>query len=309
MTNVVEIESFLEMLASERGVSSNTISAYRRDLLDFAGFIGRGTALSQASRTDVETYLQSLSDAGLSASTAQRRLSGLRQFFQFLVSDQRRTDNPTSIVEGPKKGRSLPKLLSEEDVTKLLSAASKQPGPEGVRITCLLEVLYASGLRVSELVGLPLSAVRRQDRIIFVTGKGGRERMVPLSPTALSAIENYLTVRPQFVEKAGLSKSKRPVEYWLFPSRGAQGHLTRQRFAQQLKDLAMKAGIDPAALSPHTLRHAFATHLLSHGADLRSVQKMLGHADISTTQIYTHIQEQRLNQLVKENHPLAKKTA
>ena len=309
MTTAVEIESFLEMLASERGVSSNTISAYRRDLLDFAGFIGRGTALSQASRTDVETYLQSLSDAGLSASTAQRRLSGLRQFFQFLVSDQRRTDNPTSIVEGPKKGRSLPKLLSEDDVTRLLAKASEQPGPEGVRITCLLEVLYASGLRVSELVGLPLSAVRRQDRIIFVTGKGGRERMVPLSPASLSTIESYLAIRPHFIEKAGLSKSKKLAEYWLFPSRGAQGHLTRQRFAQQLKDLAIKAGINPTALSPHTLRHAFATHLLSHGADLRSVQKMLGHADISTTQIYTHIQEQRLNQLVKENHPLAKKTA
>ncbi len=307
MTDTTHVEAFLEMLASERGASLNTLSAYKRDLQDFAGYLGKATRISAATRSDVERYLRSLSAAGLSASTAQRRLSSLRQFFQFLVSDRRRDDNPTSVIDGPKKGRALPKLLSESDVERLLAQASQQPGAEGARLACLLEVLYASGLRVSELVGLPVSSVRRNDRLIFVVGKGGRERLVPLSPAAVGALEKYLDVRAHFVSKAQNTAGKKPSDHWLFPSRGEQGHLTRQRFAQLLKELAVKAGIDPKALSPHTLRHAFATHLLAHGADLRSVQKMLGHADISTTQIYTHIQEKRLTELVAENHPLAKK--
>ena len=306
MTGTHQLEAFLEMLASERGASKNTISAYRRDLIDFAHHLGSKSTLQSASRGDIETYLETLADAGASASTQQRRLSSLRQFYKFLVSEKRRDDNPTSVIQGAKKGRPLPKLLSEGDVGALLASAQQQEGPEGLRLWCLLEVLYASGLRVSELVGLPMTALRRTDRVLFVTGKGGRERVVPLSPAALEAIEAYLAVRDAFIAKAEPHAGKKPASHWLFPSRGAQGHLTRQRFAQLLKDLALEAGLAPASLSPHTLRHAFATHLLNHGADLRSVQKMLGHADISTTQIYTHVQEQRLTKLVEDNHPLAR---
>lgn len=313
MTPTHQVEAFLEMLASERGASTNTLSAYKRDLTDFAAYGRSPKSVATASRDDIESYLRSLADAGLSASTAARRLSTLRQFFQFLVSEGQREDNPTSVIDGPQKGRPLPKILSEKDVEQLLKTAGQQSGPEGLRLNCLLEVLYASGLRVSELVGLPLSAVRRQDRVIFVKGKGGRERLVPLSPTSLSALERYLEVRPHFLTET-IRPSRSPnsdtkSNKWLFPSRGALGHLTRQRFAQLLKELAVKSGVSPVALSPHTIRHAFATHLLAHGADLRSVQKMLGHADISTTQIYTHIQEQRLNQLVSDHHPLSKKSA
>ena len=305
MTDAHQLEAFLEMLASERGASKNTISAYRRDLIDFTQHLRRNTTLETATRDQIEAYLEALSDAGASANTQQRRLSSLRQFYKFLVSEKRRDDNPTSVIQGAKTGRPLPKLLSEDDVAVLLACAQRKEGPEGLRLWCLLEILYASGLRVSELVGLPLSALRRKDRILFVTGKGGRERVVPLSPAALEAIEAYLTVRDGFIAKAEPHAHKKPAANWLFPSRGAQGHLTRQRFAQLLKDLALDAGLAPDTLSPHTLRHAFATHLLNHGADLRSVQKMLGHADISTTQIYTHVQEQRLTKLVEDNHPLA----
>ncbi len=306
MTSAHTLEAFLEMLASERGASSNTINAYRRDLIDFSQYLGKRTAPQNATRDHIENYLEHLADAGASASTQQRRLSSLRQFYKFLVSEKSRGDNPTSVIQGAKKGRPLPKLLSEADVSALLTCAQRQEGPEGLRLWCLLEVLYASGLRVSELVGLPLAALRRKDRVLFVTGKGGRERVVPLSPAALEAIEAYLTVRDTFIAKAEAHARKKPAAHWLFPSRGAQGHLTRQRFAQLLKDLALDAGLAPDSLSPHTLRHAFATHLLNHGADLRSVQKMLGHADISTTQIYTHVQEQRLTKLVEDNHPLAR---
>ncbi len=305
MTGTATIEAFLEMLASERGASPNTLSAYRRDLLDCAGQLGSGKTLASASRQDLEAYMRGLSDAGLSPRTAQRRLSSLRQFFKFLVSDGQRPDNPTSVLEGPKRGRTLPNVLSEKDVERLLATAATDTSPDGIRLSCLLEMLYATGLRVSELVGLPRAALRPNDRILLVTGKGGRERLVPLSPAALDAINKYMDVRPRFVPKDGGRRGRKPADYWLFPSRSADGHLTRQRFAQMLKELALKAGLDPKSLSPHTLRHAFATHLVAHGADLRSVQKMLGHADISTTQIYTHIQEQRLNRLVTEHHPLA----
>lgn len=304
------IDAFLEMLSAERGAARNTLDAYERDLKDFDGFLtSRGRALDAATTRDIRDYLEGLTEQGLSASTAARRLSALRQFHGFLFAEGVRKDDPCGSIEGPRRARPLPKTLSVEEVDALLAAAQRaedgRTQEEAVlaykraRLVCLMEVLYATGLRVSELVGLPLTAVRGEERFLAVSGKGGRERLVPLSETARAAIDAYLPLRTMRLGDH--------VSPWLFPSRGRQGHLTRHRFAQLLKDLAISAGLDPTRVSPHTLRHAFASHLLANGADLRAVQQMLGHADISTTQIYTHVLDERLKDLVQTHHPLAKK--
>lgn len=294
------LESFLEMLSAERGAAVHTLDAYRRDLLDFAGHLrGRKRAFTNSSAGDIRDYLASLSAAGLKASTQARRLSALRQMHRFLLDEDVRADDPTSAIESPKRGRPLPKVVTEAQTQALIDAAASLEGPEAVRLLCIVELLYASGLRVSELVTLPLAAAGGERRMLLVKGKGGKERLVPLGAPAREAIKTYLNVRPRF-----LPQSER-AQRFLFPSRGAEGHLTRRRVAQLLKDLAVKAGVDPRKLSPHVLRHAFASHLVAHGADLRSVQQLLGHADIATTQIYTHVQDERLRRLVAEKHPLA----
>lgn len=294
------IEAFLEMLAGERGAARNTIDSYKRDLADVEAFLARrDRALESASTEDLRAYLAALLDNGATASTAARRLSAMRQFFRFLYADGARPDDPTATIDSPRRGRPLPKLLSEEEVSSLLQRARAKRGPEGLRLTALLETLYATGLRVSELVSLPLSAVMRDPQFIYVRGKGGRERLVPLGDAAREALAAYREVRAQFCRNGSDSP-------FLFPSRGGSGYLTRHRFAQLLKQLAVEAGIAPAKVSPHVLRHAFATHLLNRGADLRSVQQMLGHADIATTQIYTHVLDERLKSLVETHHPLAR---
>jgi integrase/recombinase XerD len=292
------VEAFLEMLAAERGAARLTLAAYRHDLTVVTEFLGG--ALESASTEDVRNYLGVLARDGFSARTAARRLSALRQFYRFLLLDGRRQDDPTAALDAPRLGRPLPKLVSEDEATKLLAAAAAQGGAEGLRLICLVELLYGAGLRVSELVSLPLAAARGEKRFLVVRGKGDKERLVPLGEPARAALAAYLARRDAFV--AG-KKSER----FLFPSRSAAGHLTRRRCGQLMKELALAAGIDPARLSPHVLRHAFATHLLDRGADLRSVQEMLGHADIATTQIYTHVAGERLQRLVREHHPLAKK--
>lgn len=298
--NIHHLESFLEMLSAERGAAVHTLDAYRRDLLDYAGFLSkRGRSLASGAAADVRAYLAALSGAGLKASTQARRLSAMRQLHRFLLDEDIRSDDPTSAVESPRRARPLPKVVSEDQTQSLIDAAAALEGPEAVRLLCIVELLYASGLRVSELVTLPLAAASGERRTILVKGKGGRERLVPLGAPAREAIAAYLKVRARF-----LPRSERAQRY-LFPSRGIEGHLTRRRVAQLLKDLAVKAGVDPKRLSPHVLRHAFASHLVAHGADLRSVQQLLGHADIATTQIYTHVQEERLKKLVSEKHPLA----
>ena len=290
------LDRFIEMLLAERGASQNTVDSYGRDLNDFAASMS--TDISAAGPDDIRNYLHSLADSGMSEATAARRLSALRQYFRFLQAEELREDDPTRNVESPRRGRALPKVLSETAVDALLLAARDYPGPEGVRFVALLEVLYATGLRVSELVSLPLSAARKNEDYLLVRGKGGRERIVPLSQPAKDAIAAYVAIRDHFIRQP---KDRR----WLFPSRAKGGHLTRQRLSQLLKELAVKAGIDPGEVSPHGLRHAFASHMLAHGADLRAVQKILGHADISTTQIYTHVLENRLRDLVEQHHPLA----
>lgn len=294
------LEAFLEMLSAERGAAVHTLDAYRRDLLDFAGHLRKkGRTFTNGSAADVRDYLASLSAEGLKASTQARRLSALRQLHRFLLDEDIRSDDPTSAIESPKRGRPLPKVVTEAQTQGLIDAAAALEGPEAVRLLCIVELLYASGLRVSELVTLPLTAAGGERKMLLVKGKGGKERLVPLGAPAREAIKAYMQVRPRF-----LPPSER-AQRFLFPSRGVEGHLTRRRVAQLLKDLAVKAGVDPRKLSPHVLRHAFASHLVAHGADLRSVQQLLGHADIATTQIYTHVQDERLRRLVAEKHPLA----
>ena len=297
-----DLDAFLDMLAAERAAARNTLDAYRRDLEDAGSWLaGHGPGLSEASNDDLRRYLQQLTDSGSAPRTVARRLSALRQFYRFLCSEGRRSDDPASALDSPSQGRPLPKLVDEDGVSALIAAAEKLEGGEGARLVTLLEVLYATGLRVSELVELPLSALPRDGRCLIVRGKGGKERMVPLSPPARDALAAWLPLRSAFLPPGG-GKAER----YLFPSpSAADGHLTRQRFGQMLKDLALAAGLDPAKLSPHVLRHAFATHLLDHGADLRSVQKMLGHADIATTHIYTHVTSERLKRAVADHHPLA----
>lgn len=298
-TGARHIETFLEMLSAERGAAANTLEAYGRDLEHYARFLAaRGLDPAAGGSGDIKDYLAKLGGAGLAPRSAARHLSALRQFHRFLYAEGLRADDPASVIESPRKGRVLPKILSEAEVEQLLRAAAEKGGPEGRRRAALLELLYATGLRVSELVTLPLAAVTGDGAFLIVRGKGGKERMVPLNQAALQAVEVYQPARVHFLPAGQESR-------WLFPSRGRAGHLTRQRFGQILKQLAVEARIDPARVSPHVLRHAFASHLLAHGADLRSLQLMLGHADISTTQIYTHVLEERLRSLVLEHHPLA----
>jgi integrase/recombinase XerD len=295
------IEAFLDMMSAERGASANTLAAYRRDLVDFGGAVAAtGREFRSVGSAAVKQYVASLS--AMATSTQARRLSALRQFFAFLYLEDIRKDNPTNTIEAPRRERSLPKILSYNDVLSLIRTAKTDKTAEGVRLVAMLEILYASGLRVSELVSLPLYTARNGDGLLFVKGKGQKERLAPLNSHARSALREYLKVREEFLPR-GVRESK-----YLFPTRSAEGHLTRRRCHQMLKALALKTGIDPAKLSPHVLRHAFATHLVEGGADLRSVQTMLGHADLATTQIYTHVASKRLREVVETAHPLAKRS-
>jgi len=307
-----EVETFLEMMAAERGASPHTIAAYNRDLADLAAVLARhGGNLSTATAVDLAAYLGHLKRQRTAARTAARRLSCLRQFYRFLLAEGRRRDDPTATLDSPRHGRSLPKYLSETEVEALLSAVRVREN-RPLRAAAMLELLYATGLRVSELVSLPLAAVARGTHALIVRGKGGKERMVPIGEAARAAIDAYLAARVADIpEKAeiGIRKGRGtsiPTSPWLFPSRAKSGHLTREGFSKLLKEVAVAAGIAPSRVSPHVLRHSFASHLLAHGADLRSLQQMLGHAVISTTQIYTHVLEERLRQLVTAHHPLAR---
>jgi len=301
-----KIALFLDMLAAERGAEKNTLAAYRRDLADFADHLApRRRSLAMAATEDVRGYLGELTRRGLLATTVARRLSAIRQFYRFLYAEGHRRDDPAAVLEGPKRARALPKTLTIAEVDRLLRAAntSDPDAPpaarlRAARLACLIELLYATGLRVSELVALPASAARRDTRVIVVRGKGSKERLVPLNDAAKRMMADYLA---QLRESGGGNADSK----WLFPSFGESGHLTRQHFARELKALAGAAGLRAAHLSPHVLRHAFASHLLHNGADLRVVQTLLGHADISTTQIYTHVLEERLKSLVRDLHPLA----
>jgi integrase/recombinase XerD len=299
------IELFLDMQAAERGAGKNTLDAYRNDLADLVAHLrAAGSTIAGADTDDLRGFLDGLAERGFKASSLARRLSAVRQLYRFLYAEGKRGDDPAAVLEGPKRGRNVPKVLSIAEVDGLLAQARKamedaqQPPAQrlrAARLLCLLEVVYATGLRVSELVALPAAAARRDQRMLVVRGKGGKERMVPLNQAAKRAMDEYLKLRAE----AKLEKSK-----WLFPSFGEQGHLTRQHFARELKALGASSGIAPERLSPHVLRHAFASHLLHNGADLRVVQTLLGHADISTTQIYTHVLEERLKALVRDLHPL-----
>lgn len=297
------IEAFLEMMSAERGAGVNTLAAYARDLADFAAYPKGG--LAAASREDIRGYLAGLSAAGLAPSSQARRLSALRQFFGFLYAEDIRKDNPTEAVDAPKTSRPLPKILSAADLEAMIVAAAKDGDAEAKRLTCIVEMLYAAGLRVSELAGLPLAAVKNKDGFILVKGKGGKERLAPLNGSARAAITAYLDVRAEFLPKP---PRRAHAERYLFCSRGADGFLTRQRLHQLLKNLAARAGLDPAKVSPHVLRHAFATHLVEGGADLRSVQTLLGHADIATTEIYTHVAKDHLKKVMHKAHPLTRKS-
>ncbi len=297
------LADFLAMLAAERGASANTIDAYAADLENFAGFLSeKGIAAPNAQAADVQAYLGYLASEGQAPTSRARRLSAIKQYYRFLLAEDLIALDPTAGLQGPKKQRSLPKVLSIAEVDRLLTVSQQQcEGQEGrglfraLRFHCLLELLYATGMRVSELVGLPRSVLRGDKRVLTIKGKGGRERLVPLNATARGALDAFLSVSGRFDNSE-----------WLFPSKSALGHVTRQGFAQDLKSIAEAAGIAPDRVSPHVLRHAFASHLLDRGADLRAVQQLLGHADISTTEIYTHVLQERLKALVNAHHPLAK---
>lgn len=297
------IELFLDMLAAERGAGKNTLSAYAHDLGNLATHLAAcGKSIAAASTEDLRGYLVALARQGLKPSSVARRLSAVRQLYRFLYAEGHRGEDPAAVLEGPRRGRALPKILSVAEVDRLLAAAharaNENAGPtsrlRALRLVCLLEVLYASGLRVSELITLPAAAARQEQHMLVIRGKGGRERLVPLNTAARAAMQAYL-----------MAMSEHGGAKWLFPSFGETGHLTRQHVARELKDLAAAADLPPARVSPHVLRHAFASHLLHNGADLRVVQTLLGHADISTTQIYTHVLEERLKSLVRDLHPLA----
>lgn len=307
MSSAHFIETFLEMLAVERGAAYNTLSAYRRDLEDFGDFLStRGADAKTFKSVDISAYLSDLTARGFASTTQARRLSSLRQFCKFLYQEGMRGDDPSGPIEAPKTRKSLPSTLSEAEVDRLIEAARFNASLSGAsiartlrahRLYTMLELLYATGLRVSELVSLPITATRKGTQMIIVRGKGGRERMVPLSDRAAEAMREYTGLR---AEAGAFTGSP-----WLFPSFGETGHFTRQALARDLKTLAASVGIQAKKVSPHVLRHAFASHLLQNGADLRIVQQLLGHADISTTQIYTHVLDERLRQLVNEHHPLA----
>ena len=296
-------EAFLEMMAVERAAARNTLTAYGKDLVDAAAFLKRrGKDLASASVEDVEAYFVAMGAAGLSPATAARRRAAVRQFYRFVLGEGWRTDDPSRRVDAPRKGRPLPKVLSRDEVERLIAAAAAKDGAQGLRLTCLIEMTYASGLRVSELLNLPLTALARDPAFLMVKGKGGKERLAPLNDAARTAVKAWLDVRKTFVPAGDANNP------WLFPSRGKGGRLTARRFSQLLEAAAVTAGIDPEKVSPHVLRHAFATHLLEGGADLRIVQTLLGHADIATTQIYTHVAGDRLAEVVKTKHPLARKS-
>lgn len=303
MNSAARIEAFLEMMSAERGAAGNTLSSYRRDLEDASGAIDGG--LAGAGAADIRAYLDDIAARGFAPTSQARKLSAIRQFFKFLYAEGLRGDDPTGTLDSPRKGRPLPKTMTEAETGRLLDRAAREAGeagPDGdslasLRLHALVEVLYATGLRVSELVGLPVTVALRDDRFFMVRGKGGKERIVPLSAKARAAMRAWLAAkagRPAFADSP-----------FLFPASSDTGHLSRQVFARDLKGLASRAGIASAKISPHVLRHAFASHLLQNGADLRAVQQLLGHADISTTQIYTHVLEERLVRLVNDHHPLA----
>lgn len=301
------MEAFLEMMVAERGAADNTTDSYDRDLRHFAKFLRtRRRDLDTARQVDVRAFLAHQAEAQMAPRTVARRLSSLRQFYRFLFAEDVRSDDPTSGIDSPRQGRTLPKILSEDEVARLLAAARAWPGDDGPRVVALLELLYATGLRISELIGLPAAAVARDPRVLTVRGKGGKERMVPLGKPARMALAAYLRARADKAAALAAKGRRQPPSKWLFPSRGSANHITRHRVAQMLKGLAFGAGIDPGKVSPHVLRHAFASHMLDRGADLRSLQKMLGHADISTTQIYTHVPGERMKTLVRTRHPLAR---
>ncbi|MEP2715429.1 tyrosine recombinase [Pseudophaeobacter sp.] len=303
------ISTFLEAQAAEAGAARNTLLAYGRDLKDAAAWLShRQGDFAKASRGDVEAYLINCDAEGLSQATRARRLSALRQLYQFAFEEGWRNDNPAIQIKGPGRAKKLPKTLEVIEVDRLLEAA-RQTGrkPEDrLRNTCLMELLYATGMRVSELVSLPVTAARGDPNMLLVLGKGGKERMVPLSPPAREALRVWLQIWDE-AEAARQAKGK-PSTKFLFPSRGKDGHLTRHWFYLLIKELAVTGGVDPQKVTPHTLRHAFATHLLANGADLRAIQALLGHADIATTEIYTHVLDARLSELVLEHHPLARST-
>lgn len=300
------ISAFLDAQAAELDASENTLLAYGRDLKAFADHLGQ-TDFENAVREDIEDYLVACDAIGLAQATRARRLSAVKGLYRFAYEEAWRTDNPALKIKGPGRTKSLPKTLSEAEVDALLTAAQHhgRNTPDRLRNACLMELLYATGMRVSELVSLPVSAARGDPRMLLVKGKGGKERMVPLSPPARSALVDWLKIRDRDEElaktKAGSENSK-----FLFPSRGKLGHLTRHRFFGLIKEIAVVAGVSPDTVTPHRLRHAFATHLLAHGADLRTIQTLLGHADVSTTEIYTHVLDERLKELVLTHHPLAK---
>ena len=309
MKPTYELREFLTAIAAERGAAANTLQAYERDLNHFLSFLAvRRLDVQVARAGDISAYMQAMATEGLAATSRARKLSAVRQFLKFLVAEGLLNDNPADGIANPKRQRSLPKLLSVAEVDRLIEMSRQRidgtSGPErlkALRLHCLMELLYATGMRVSELVSLPRSVLKGDRRVLNIVGKGGRERQVPLNRSARDALDRYLAAGD--TPEDGVDRqfpSKR-----LFPAKGSDGHLTRQQFALALKELALEAGIDPARVSPHVLRHAFASHLLDRGADLRAVQKLLGHADISTTEIYTHVLEERLKSLVTQNHPLA----
>lgn len=304
---------FLDMLSAERGASANTLDAYSRDLTHFGNFIGaRYRTLEAATADDILNFISQMVEEGLAASSRARRLSALKQFYRFLVAEGVRADDPSSMVGGPKREAPLPKTLTVDEVDRLLDTARRKveeshngQRSKALRLYCLLEILYATGMRVSELVALPRSALVGDERTLTIEGKGGRQRVVPLNPAAQEALSLYLQEFDIAASRDRRRSDGGNATPWLFPSWGQRGHLTRQRLAQELKILANGAAIEPVRVSPHVLRHAFASHMIERGADLRSVQKLLGHADIATTQVYTHLREGHLRRIVQEHHPLS----
>lgn len=298
------IEAFLEALAAEQGAARNTLEAYARDLRDFSGWlVSRGEDIASASQPDIEAYLVHCDAQGLARATRARRLSAIKQIYRFAVEERLREDDPAIRIRGPGREKRLPNTLSMDEVERLLEAA-RRPGRDRLRNICLMELLYATGMRVSELVSLPVAAARGDPNMLLIRGKGGKERMVPLSSPARAATIDWLAERD--AAQAARRRDGYPESAFLFPTRSRAGHLTRHRFYFLIKELTVIAGVDPAKVTPHTLRHAFATHLLQNGADLRAIQTLLGHADVATTEIYTHVLEARLRTLVLDHHPLAR---